>query len=344
MNQQNTKIFIVGNGRSGTTMLGFVMGRHSQIFSFDELHFFERLWIPKPNETCERSWAIQVVQKLLRIQREDLFSESPLSKFEVEATQIISKLSNEELRPERVFECFLEYETNRRGKIIPCEQTPLNIFYAEEILSLYPEAMLIQMVRDPRDILLSQKNKWKRASLGGNGEGRAIPFFETLRAWANYHPIAIAQLWKNAITAGYKLKDNPRVKTVRFEDITNNPEEVVRDLCNWLKIDFQQDMLNISKVGSSTSSDSTQKVGITKNVGNWKKGGITDTEIKICDNITRAQRALYQYPDANVKVNSILLFFYYCSFPFRFGLAFILNLNRMSSILTSVRRRFLGKY
>lgn len=46
------------------------------------------------------------------------------------------------------------------------------------------------MVRDPRDVLLSQKYKWKIRFLGANN----IPYREVLRCWANYHPIAIAKL------------------------------------------------------------------------------------------------------------------------------------------------------
>ena len=33
-------IFIVGNSRSGTTMLGRMLGKNSKVFSFPELHLF----------------------------------------------------------------------------------------------------------------------------------------------------------------------------------------------------------------------------------------------------------------------------------------------------------------
>lgn len=324
-------------------MLSFILGKHSQIFAFDELHFFERLWIPQPGTTCSRLWATEVVQKLLRIQREDLYSRTPLAKFEPEAHQIISKLTEDKLSPENVFACFLDYETKCQGKLIACEQTPLNVFFAQEILNLYPDAKFIQMVRDPRDVMLSQKNKWKRAFLGGNGPNRNIPFSETLRAWANYHPITIAQLWKNSATAGFSLKDNPRLKTIRFEDITEKPQEVVQDLCAWLGIDFQPTMLKIPKVGSSIDSDSSKEVGITQNTGNWQRGGLDTAEIYICDKITGKQRSWFQYADASSRPNRLLVAAYYVSFPFRLGFAFFLNINRMASIATSIKRRFLKR-
>jgi len=37
------KIFIVGNSRSGTTMLARILGNHDNVFTFHEIHFFEQL-------------------------------------------------------------------------------------------------------------------------------------------------------------------------------------------------------------------------------------------------------------------------------------------------------------
>lgn len=39
----DTVIFIVGNSRSGTTMLGRILGKSTYVHTFDELHFFEFL-------------------------------------------------------------------------------------------------------------------------------------------------------------------------------------------------------------------------------------------------------------------------------------------------------------
>lgn len=34
-------IFIVGNSRSGTTMLGRILGLHGKVHTLEELHFFD---------------------------------------------------------------------------------------------------------------------------------------------------------------------------------------------------------------------------------------------------------------------------------------------------------------
>ena len=38
------QIFIVGSSRSGTTMMGRILGNHSDVFTFKELHFFGTIW------------------------------------------------------------------------------------------------------------------------------------------------------------------------------------------------------------------------------------------------------------------------------------------------------------
>lgn len=37
-------IFIIGNSRSGTTLMGSILGLKREVFTFKELHFFSYLW------------------------------------------------------------------------------------------------------------------------------------------------------------------------------------------------------------------------------------------------------------------------------------------------------------
>ncbi|MFI5135892.1 MAG: sulfotransferase, partial [Chitinophagales bacterium] len=37
-------IFVVGNSRSGTKMMGRILGNHEKVHAFPEMHFFEQLW------------------------------------------------------------------------------------------------------------------------------------------------------------------------------------------------------------------------------------------------------------------------------------------------------------
>ena len=64
------------------------------------------------------------------------------------------------------------------------------------------------MVGDQRDVLLSQKNKWKRRFLGSS----SIPLSEAIRSYINYHPILTAKVWNSSLKYSAEFKDNKRVK------------------------------------------------------------------------------------------------------------------------------------
>ena len=68
--KESVNIFIVGYSRSGTTMLSRVLGKADNIYSFNEMHFFEQLYSPEEfDKKLNESQAISFADKLLDIQR-----------------------------------------------------------------------------------------------------------------------------------------------------------------------------------------------------------------------------------------------------------------------------------
>ena len=124
------------------------------------------------------------------------------------------------------------------------QQTPKNIFYITELLNTFPAAKFIHMVRDSRDVFVSQKNKWKRRFLGAS----KIPLKEAIRSYMNYHPITSSKLWNSAVLHGNKMEENPRVMKIKFEELLLNSDEKVSDLCNFLNIEFEKNMLKVPNI------------------------------------------------------------------------------------------------
>ncbi|MDH3691074.1 MAG: sulfotransferase, partial [Gammaproteobacteria bacterium] len=277
------QLFVVGNSRSGTTMLGRALGRHSNIHTFHELHFFEqqidaeaiRARPPQDRERC-----VALIERLLTSERDSLFSDVRPGKYTDEARRIAGTLGETSLMA--AYEAFLASETQHNDKQVSCEQTPRYLYYASEIMRALPDSFVIHMVRDPRDILLSQKNKWRRRSLGATN----IPRREAVRAWANYHPYITANLWVSAIRSASQVQDHGRIATLRFEDLVNSPREALQGLCGTLGIEFEEDMLNVPHVGSSIMVDLQHETGISSDrSGHWRSGGLTDVEVGICEYI-----------------------------------------------------------
>jgi omega-hydroxy-beta-dihydromenaquinone-9 sulfotransferase len=340
MNKINNRsmIFVVGNSRSGTTMMGWILGKNKHVFTFHEIHFFEQLWSPKElGQDISYGEAISLMAQLISIEREGYLNNNRnIDIYEEEAKVTIDALSEKNYTKTEIFEAFLEHETQKYGKTIPCDQTPRNLFYVKEIMEIYPEAKIIYMVRDPRDVLLSQKNKWRRRFL----DSKNTPINESLRAMFNYHPYTISKLWNSAINSMKEFYGHPRVMTVRFEQLLENPEKIIQEVCTFLGIEFDIEMLNIPQIGSSIIMDQVDKIGINKDrLHAFSKGGLNNTELFICEKITKDNMLHFHYRPIGYKANLLLLVYYCISFPFRASISLLLNLRRMENIVETIKRR-----
>lgn len=337
LNLENTLIFIVGNSRSGTTMMSRIVGKNPQVFSFNELHFLGELWTPELKKNDNSDIDLQLLMaKLFCVQRDGYLTQGNPEVFFAEARDVLSKIPVENITPATVFQSFMIYESLQKGKLIPCEHTPGNVFYIEEILELYPQAKIINMIRDPRDVLLSQKRKWKRRFLGA----KTIPLKEAIRSKVNYHPITISKLWNASIGAAEKFADRDRVYSLRFEELLEKPEVKVKEIYEFLGISFENSFLEVPQIGSSSADDRPQQVGIDANkAGNWQKGGSSETEIFLCQQITKYYREKYSYHSEPINPNYIELIYSVFSLPFQLILALFLNVNRMRSIADTIKRR-----
>lgn len=331
-------IFIVGNSRSGTTMMMRIMNNHSEVHSINEPHFFEKMWSPKDDGVeIDVDIASDLLAKLFTGQREGFFE--PVAKhrhkFEEEIKDLIEEHDGKLTRMS-IYTSFLHYEAQKNGKSIPCEKTPQNVFYLKEILEKFPNARIINMVRDPRAVMLSQKRKWKRRSLGADFMTKR----ESLRLQINYHPLAVSKLWNAAVGAIKSYEREPRVLTVRFEDILNQAEGTVREICSFASIPYEEEMLLVPHAGSSSEADKKSELGIRKTrAKGWIEKGLSKTEIRICQSTCSDLMKKYNYEPMDVSVNPAELGWKYFIFPFKMTLALLINLNRMRSIGDTLKRR-----
>ena len=74
MEKLNKYIFIVGNSRSGTTLLSRILSNHDKVFSFKEIHFFEKIVNYKKDKSIQYNESKEILSKLLGIQDLGLFN------------------------------------------------------------------------------------------------------------------------------------------------------------------------------------------------------------------------------------------------------------------------------
>ena len=334
-------IFIVGNSRSGTTMMGRIFGKHPSVYTFGELHCFGQLCAPPFSSELPKAEIEKLATQLFCIQREGYRTYGNPQRFSGEAQKFLDSLTMQPETAAGLFEAFLCHETAQNHRTIPCDQTPRNVFYIADILDLYPNAHIINMIRDPRDVLLSKKRKWKRRFLGGSD----MPLKETLRDWINYHPITISHIWRTAVNAADRFAQHERVISIYFEELLMHPETTVKSLCDFVGIAYTHEMLQVPQVGSSVAKDQPQQLGINPHrAHSWRSGTtageLGTAEVYLNQRITAALMKKHNYSPVSIKPNIATLMLYLLSFPVKLGGAFLFNLDRVKNIRETLKRRF----
>lgn len=135
-------IFIGGLFKSGTSLLRAMLGQHSAIASGLETYWFDLNWKSKDDEFWER---INLLSKFYEA------DENETHNLVDESENVAQFLNN-----------FLTKYTVRLSCQRWVEKTPGNIKHLDRIFQYWPDAKVIHIIRDPRDVFASlrEAKKW----------------------------------------------------------------------------------------------------------------------------------------------------------------------------------------
>lgn len=315
------------------------LSRHAAIRALHETHFFEQHW--DPIDPSRMGDPLDLCARLVAVARDGYLDAQGPGAYMSEAEALLEAMPPELWNdPAKcgpwIFQRVLHHDAAESDAAIPCEHTPRNVFFLSEILSLFPEAMVIRMVRDPRDVVLSQRSKWRRRGLSVG----ALPRREMLRSLLAYHPVTAALLWKGALSAGQLHAANPRVLTVRFESFATSPEATLASVCEFLGLPWDPDLLAVEQRGSSRLRDS-KAVGMNANrAAAWRRAGARErADVFLCEVVCRKQmRAMgYDVPLARPPLGYVAI--QVLSLPVRACLGVLMNVRRVHSIRRAVQVR-----
>ena len=214
-------IFVVGMPRSGTTLLASLLSAHSAIAIGPETNYFSRMWKPLTRGRGLCDW--EAVETTL-VQ----WLEKPtLQSMDLPVRQLLDTFRETwktgTLTHRFILSHIMEQYAERRGKAIWGEKTPEHFMYVPAIKRVFPDARIIAIIRDPRDVHLSLvKVPWNR----GNAFNHALQ-------WRGYQ--ILSQRYQN-LFRGYYM-------TVRFEDLIRDPRSEMKRLLSGLHQRFEEDML-----------------------------------------------------------------------------------------------------
>ncbi|MCC6190600.1 MAG: sulfotransferase [Anaerolineales bacterium] len=136
------------------------------------------------------------------------------------------------------------------GAPIRGEKTPAHLFNVPTLLAWFPTAKFVHMLRDPRAVFVSQRRKKANTP----DVSRLYQLFRrTPASYDVYLSLGISISWLRATSlhAYYQRAYPDRYCLLRFEDLIVQPEAQLRQLCQFVAIDFDERMLQRRVVNSS---------------------------------------------------------------------------------------------
>jgi hypothetical protein len=216
---QSVVPIFVSSGRSGLTLLRMIFDSHPELTVAHEPRFLATM---APNHArYERDGALDIDHFL-----GDLYAVSNFRRLGLPREELRAAL--EDQRPSGFADAVrivFEMYAQSRGKDLYGDKTPLYISFMEPIGGLFPEARFVHLVRDGRDVVLAYLERDKGPATVAEGA---------------FH-------WKLRVSRGHRAGQGlgpDRYREFHYEDLIDDPEVTVRAICDYLGLDFHEEMLD----------------------------------------------------------------------------------------------------
>jgi hypothetical protein len=198
-------IFVGGAPRSGTTLVQNILGNHTKIYAGPEFD-----WMP------DFAKIYAGITKSIDNGRLDSF--------------FSKKYFTDQFRT-FIYTLF-EESIAGTSKSMFSEKTPDNVLYFDTLLTIFPEARFVFIVRDPRAIFNSTLSVFRRAST----EGKRIKFG---RSYAK----SLHRIHKSISKGANFINMYPgRCHLIFYEDLIDYGEIEIKRLCEFLSIEYEEAM------------------------------------------------------------------------------------------------------
>ena len=206
--------FVVGVGRSGTTLLRLMLDAHPQLTIPPETHFVPELIraAGKRRATPERLTQLIVSQR-------------QWGDFGLDEAALRDRIAAlERIEPAPVVRAFYGLYAERVGKPRWGDKTPIYVEHMREISRALSEARFVHLIRDGRDVALSRIR----------------------RALDEPPPVdRIARNWRRRIGAARKqARKLDHYLELRYEDLVTDTEPTLRRICKFAELDYDPAMLD----------------------------------------------------------------------------------------------------
>ena len=267
-------IFVFGCGRSGTSLLSRILNHHPNIAVPFESHLFNT-YFP----------LLKYYGNLEDFRNRERLVADILSSYYFRHWQPRpdEQAILAEIRGPRFGDVFHAIHTTwarSTGKPRWGEKSPNHVEYWDQLREIYPNAQVVHIVRDGRDVAVS---------LMGARFGPKTVF-------------KAAEYWRDYLLHVERLKQTTEPKSIfelKYEDLVRDPERQVQELCNFLNEPYTEALLRYYDTETTYPTDSRNEQNLKKpimrdNTGKWRTM-LSTTEIGIFEAVAGDMLERYSY-------------------------------------------------
>jgi hypothetical protein len=188
-----------------------------------------RIW----RQAARARWIERGVQWLGSIEHG---GKSIIENYRLSAADVQRYLSEQANHPASLVSALPALHMSATGKARWVEKTPDHLPHVGLIRRLMPNAKILRIVRDPRDVALSLCNvPWGPTTI-----------LRALRLWHDY----------DAASEPFFAEDQNSL-TIRYEDLVGSPVATLQSVCGFLGEEFEQKMLDTADATTHVNSSDT---------------------------------------------------------------------------------------
>lgn len=231
--RKNPFVFVVGCPRSGTTLLQRMLDNHPSLAVANDTHFVWRCLERRGPEFIPDALAgrdVPLTTKLF----EGVLEYHRFPRLGISDEQAEKAAERSTTYSGFVGELYTEF-ASQKGKPLGGEKSPDFVRRLSILHGLFPHTKIVHIVRDGRDVALSVF-EWT--------EGRKGP--AQLDLWRESRVAATALWWRRMVATG--RRDGAQLGSgsyfeVMYEDLTADPEAILRRIAGFLNLPFAEQML-----------------------------------------------------------------------------------------------------
>lgn len=279
--QMNGPIFVVGAPRSGTTLLQRMLRSHPRISSpTGESHFIIPLLTKATpyGNLSKRENITAVLREMHRISAEFLETDLHGVKFDIEILSEAIHSRGAHTMPQ-VIDMLFRINAEGEDKTRWLDKTPYYILNIPLLAAIYPDAQFVHIIRDGRDAVLSMLER--------SVDIRVFSFYQG------------AKLWKRYVDAGRTMGailPPERYLEFRFEDMLNDQEGTLRQVCDFLGEEFSDKVIDFQKSRDPLNKTPLLREGIKRDNQEKWRAQMSASQSRIFESIAGETLADCGYP------------------------------------------------